>query len=104
MAEKTATVEVSPLARCIPLGVNVVILRDEPQRQSAGGILLPDAKIGFRPSFGVVVSVGPDVKSSLVKPGVRVAIKPYSGQEVAGTVRDDRYAVVKEDDVLAAID
>ena len=80
-----------------PLGDRIVALKEEAQTMTKSGILLGEAKEA--PSYAVVESVGPDVKT--VKKGDKVVYKQYSTTEVK--LDDKEYIIVKEEDVLATL-
>src|SRR5260370_927077 len=71
-----------------PLHDRVIVKRLEEERQSAGGIVIPDTA-AEKPSMGKVIAVGPgktDENGKLQKMGVKAGDKivfgKYSGQEV----------------------
>lgn len=80
-----------------PLQDRVVAIKDEPQKMTKSGILLGEAKES--PSYAIVESVGPDVKT--VKPGDKIIYKQYSTTDVK--VDDKDYIIVKEEDILATL-
>ncbi len=80
-----------------PLGDRVVAKKEEPQTMTKSGILLGEAKEA--PSYAVVESVGPDVKT--VKKGDKIIYKQYSTTDIKLDEVD--YIVVKEEDVLAVL-
>lgn len=80
-----------------PLGDRVVAKKEEPQTMTKSGILLGEAKEA--PSYAVVESVGPDVKT--VKKGDKIIYKQYSTTDVK--IENTDYIIVKEEDVLATL-
>lgn len=94
--------------RIEPLGDKVVIKRLEAEKQTAGGIVLPDSA-REKPQQGRVLSVGdgrllPDGSrvAHQVSEGDRVLFASYAGTEVA--VDDEKLLIMSEDDILAIFD
>ena len=91
-----------------PLGDRVVLEREESQRTTAGGIVLPDTAKD-KPARGTVVSVG-DGKllddgtrsKPQVKAGDRVLFSSYAGDEFK--IGDQELLLMREDDILAVIE
>jgi chaperonin GroES len=91
-----------------PLHDRVVLKRDEPQRHSPGGILIPDTA-GEKPTEGRVLAIGKGkiLENGKVRPmdlrvGDRVLFGKYSGTEVK--VAGEELIVAREEDVMAVID
>lgn len=80
-----------------PLQDRVVAKKEEPQTTTKSGILLGEAK--EKPSYAVVESVGPDVKT--IKKGDKIIYKQYSTTEV--NIDDTDYIILKEEDILATL-
>ena len=81
-----------------PLKDRVVAKVEKPAATTASGLLLPsDSK--EKPSFAVVESIGPDVKS--VKKGNKIIYKEYSTTNVK--IDDTDYIIVDEKDILATL-
>lgn len=88
-----------------PLTDYVVIRRDEAEKVSKGGIIIPeDAK--RQSTRGEVLEVGPgkvdesgELRPVEVKAGDRVIFLQYVGNEV--TVDGEDYIIVHENDILA---
>lgn len=80
-----------------PLHDRVVAKKEEPQTTTKSGILLGEAKEA--PSYAVVESVGPEVKT--VKKGDKIIYKQYSTTEVK--LDETEYIILKEEDVLATL-
>ncbi|MBR2695319.1 co-chaperone GroES [Candidatus Saccharibacteria bacterium] len=79
-----------------PLKDRVVAKVEKPAEKTASGLLLPsDSK--EKPSFAVVESVGPEVKS--VKKNDKIIYKEYSTTSVK--VGDIEYIILDEKDILA---
>ncbi|MBQ3352775.1 co-chaperone GroES [Candidatus Saccharibacteria bacterium] len=80
-----------------PLKDRVVAKIEKPLEKTKSGILLGEAK--EKPSYAVVESVGPEVKS--VKKGEKIVYKEYSTTEIK--VDDVDYIILKEEDILATL-
>lgn len=98
----------NPLARCRPRGDRVVIKRDKPKQESAGGILLPDTSTG-RQQTGEVWSVGPGKRNDKdeivplgLRKGDRVIISSYAGNELSGQTED--FVIVSESEIMADLE
>lgn len=98
-----------------PLGKRVVILPDQPEKQSRGGILIPD-KAQQKTSRGTVLAVGRDVGRSgeemsiqdhedscaeKLKRGDRVVYGSWSGNEIV--IDGVEVKVVKDEDILGVL-
>jgi len=90
-----------------PLGDRVLVEREEAEKRTAGGIVLPD-KAQDKSKRGKVLSVGngklnKDGKRSplTVKPGDRALFSGYSGEEIKIDGRE--VLLIREDDILAVI-
>lgn len=91
-----------------PLHDRVVLKRDERQRHSPGGILIPDTA-GEKPTEAHVVAVGQGkvldngkTRPMDLKIGDRVLFGKYSGTEVK--VDNQDVVVMREDDVMAIVE
>ncbi len=80
-----------------PLQDRVVAYKEQPLETTKSGILLGEAK--ETPSYAVVESVGPDVKT--VKVGDRIIAKDYSATNIK--INDKDYIIVSEEDILATL-
>ena len=90
-----------------PLHDRVIVKRLEEERQTAGGIVIPDSATE-KPSRGEVLAAGPgklDEAGKLLPMGVKVGDKilfgKYSGQEFKH--EGDDLLHMKEEDVIAII-
>lgn len=91
-----------------PLDDRLVVLPDDPEEVTGGGIVLPDSA-REKPQRGKVIATGPGKlldsgkrgKMS-VKRGDTVFYGKYSGTEVE--VNDETYVIVRENDILAIVD
>ena len=93
--------------RLQPLGDRVVIKREESEKQTAGGIVLPDSAKD-KPARGVVVSVGEGrllddgSRSEMqVKVKDRAGFSSYAGETFK--VDDQELLLMREDDILAVL-
>ncbi|HFE48382.1 MAG TPA: co-chaperone GroES [Chromatiaceae bacterium] len=91
-----------------PLHDRVVVRRQEEERTTAGGIVLPDSATE-KPAEGEVLAVGNgkitdsgDVRPLDVKVGDKVLFGKYAGTEVK--VDDEDLLVMREEDIMAVIE
>lgn len=96
--------------RVTPIGDNVVLQRIDPERVSAGGVVLPESARGRRSGAdqGRVLSVGDGVRLESgetvplqVGEGDRVLFSPWAGTEV--TLNGEEVLIVSESDILAIL-
>lgn len=81
-----------------PLADRVVAVREKAEAKTVSGLYLPESA-KEKPSYAVVESVGPEVKS--LKKGDKIVFKEYSTTELK--VDAVEYLIVKEEDVLAKL-
>lgn len=91
-----------------PLHDRVIVKREEQERKSAGGIVIPDSA-SEKPMFGKVVAVGKgkmlengDIRPVDLKVGDKILFGKFSGTEVK--MDGDELVVMREEDVMAVID
>lgn len=91
-----------------PLHDRVLVEREEEDRTSTGGIVIPDTA-AEKPIRGNVIAVGNGkilkdgtVRGLDVKVGEKVLFGKFSGTEVK--LGDQELLVLREDDVMAVID
>ena len=91
-----------------PLHDRVIVKRQEEERTSPGGIVIPDSATE-KPIKGKVVAVGKgkilengDVRPLDVKVGDSVLFGKYSGTEVK--MDGDELLVMREEDIMAVIE
>jgi len=90
-----------------PLGTRVLLKEIESEETTKSGIVLP-SNAKEKPYMAEVVEIGPgemkdgkEVKM-VVKKGDRVLYNKYSGTEVK--LENEKYLLVKQDDILAIIE
>ena len=91
-----------------PLHDRVIVEREEEERTSAGGIVIPDTATE-KPVRGKVRATGNgkilddgSVRALDVKKGDKVLFGKYSGTEVQ--VDGEELLVMREDDIMAVVD
>ena len=91
-----------------PLHDRVIVEREEEERTSAGGIVIPDTATE-KPIRGKIVATGNgkiledgSVRALDVKKGDTVLFGKYSGTEVK--VEGDDLLVMREDDIMAVVE
>ncbi len=91
-----------------PLQDRILVLRQEGEQKTAGGIIIPDTA-KEKPLEGKVVAVGPgkidkDGKriSVELKPGDRILFSRYEGTEIK--IDGVEHLMMREDDILAVIE
>ena len=93
--------------KLVPLGDRVVLKQLEAEETTKSGIVLP-GQAQEKPQQAEVIAVGPggmvegkEVKMEVVV-GDKVIYSKYSGTEVE--VEEEKYVVVKQNDILAVIE
>jgi len=91
-----------------PLNDRVLIIREEEEQKTTGGIFIPDTA-KEKPQRGQVVSAGPgkvgeDGKRTPleVKSGDRILFSKYAGTEIK--IDGVEHVFMKEDDILSIIE
>ena len=93
--------------KLVPLGDRVVLKQLDAEETTKSGIVLP-GQAKEKPQQAEVIAVGPggvvDGKevTMQVKVGDKVIYSKYSGTEVE--VEDEKFVVVKQNDILAVIE
>lgn len=85
-----------------PLGDKIVVRREEPDRASPGGILLPDAA-KEKPSRGVVVAVGPGKREEGIAGTPPLCFNYPAGDDDAKAVADRNAKVYADNEGTSAI-
>jgi chaperonin GroES len=91
-----------------PLHDRVIVKREEEERKSPGGIVIPDTA-AEKPIRGKIIAVGKgkilengNVRPLDLKVGDKILFGKYSGTEVK--VDGDELLVMREEDVVAVIE
>lgn len=91
-----------------PLHDRVIVRREEEERKSAGGIVLPDTATE-KPSRGEVIAVGGgkqldngEVRALELKVGDKVLFGKYSGNEVK--LDGEEVLVMREEDIMGVLE
>lgn len=91
-----------------PLNDRVLVLREDEEQKSAGGIIIPDTA-KEKPQRGKVVAVGSgkidkDGKRTPleVKAGDRILFGKYAGTEIK--IDDVEHVFMREDDILSILE
>ena len=91
-----------------PLHDRVIVKRQEEEKTSAGGIVLPGSATE-KPSQGEVIAVGEgkaldngQKQAMNVKVGDKILFAKYSGSEVK--VDGEDYIIMREDEIFAVIE
>jgi len=94
--------------RLQPLGERLVIQREESEKTTAGGIVLPDSA-KEKPARGTVMAIGTGKvlddgtrSKTQLKVGDRVLFTSYAGENVE--IDDVEYLLMREDDILAVVE
>lgn len=91
-----------------PLHDRVLVKREEEERKTASGIVLPDSA-SEKPNRGEIIAAGPgksndkgEIREIGVKVGDKVLFNQYAGTKVK--VEDEELLMMGEDDILAVIE
>ncbi|MGM0517236.1 MAG: co-chaperone GroES [Pseudomonadota bacterium] len=91
-----------------PLHDRVLVKREEEERKTAAGIVLPDTA-SEKPNRGEIIAAGPgktndkgEVRAMGVKVGDKVLFSQYAGTKVK--VEGEELLMMGEDDILAVIE
>jgi len=92
-----------------PLHDRVIVKRQEAERKTASGIVIPDSASTEKPDQGQVVAVGPGKRDDAgkliamdVKVGDRILFGKYAGQAVK--VDGEEYLVMREEDIMGVVE
>ena len=90
-----------------PLHDRVIVKREEEERKSPGGIVIPDTATE-KPIFGKVIAVGKgkilengEIRPLDVKVGDKILFGKYSGTEVK--MDGDELVCMREEDIMAVV-
>lgn len=91
-----------------PLNDRILVKRLEEEKQTAGGIIIPDSA-KEKPAEGEVIAVGPGKMNDAgqrtamdVTAGDRVLFSKYGGTDVKFDGQD--YLIMREDDILGVLE
>ena len=91
-----------------PVNDRVLVIREEGEQKSTGGILIPDTA-KEKPQRGRVVAAGPGKRgedgkriSLDVKEGDRILFSKYAGTEIK--LDGTEHVIMQEDDILSIIE
>jgi len=91
-----------------PLGDRILVLREEEESKTPGGIIIPDSA-KEKPYHGKIVAVGPgkmgeDGKRNTmdVKVGDRILFSKYAGTEIK--IDGVEHLFMREDDILGVME
>ncbi|NTW30636.1 MAG: co-chaperone GroES [Candidatus Moranbacteria bacterium] len=84
-----------------PLGENVLVSPEKPEKKTSAGIYLPDNASEERPQQGKVIAVG-DSDKIKVKKGQTVIYTRYGGAEIK--VDGEDYVIVSMKELLAIVE
>jgi len=91
-----------------PLNDRVLVVREEEEQKSAGGIIIPDTA-KEKPQRGKIVAVGPGKMNDdgnrtplEVKSGDRILFSKYAGTEIK--VDSVEHLFMREDDILSILE
>jgi len=106
--KKQAAKKAATSVKIQPLGDRVVIMREEAEEVTAGGIVLPDSAQD-KPARGTIVNVGEgrllddgSRQGLQVKKGDRVLFSSYGGEQFK--LGDQELLLMREEDILAVIE
>ncbi|WKZ31488.1 MAG: co-chaperone GroES [Candidatus Dojkabacteria bacterium] len=91
-------------AKLQPLGSRVVVMPDEAEETTSGGLIIPPTAQGDKkPEVGVVVKLGTGKKDFTfsVKVGDRVFFKKYAPDEIE--IDGQLYYILEEEEILAVL-
>jgi len=89
-----------------PMRDCIFVRQDGVKEESEGGILLPDG-LKKKPTTGIIVSMGPDVKDKDIKVGIRVLFGEFSGARElfnVNNMQNVQLLIMTEKDILAIQD
>lgn len=91
-----------------PLNDRVLVLREEEEQKSTGGIIIPDTA-KEKPQRGKVIAVGPGKFSKDgkripmdVKAGDRIFFSKYAGTDIK--IDSIEHVFMREDDILSVVE
>lgn len=94
----------------IPLNKKVIVEPESKEKQSAGGIIIPETANQKAPTKGRVIAIAEDSDINVrIKPGDIVLFSKYSGVEITLSAprpeeKDRQLLIMKDEDILAVIE
>ncbi len=94
----------------VPLNKRVVVDPEEKEKQSAGGIIIPETANQKTPTKGRIIAIAQDSDINMkIQPGDIVLFSKYAGVEItlvsnSPESRDKQYLLIKDEDLLAVIE
>jgi len=90
-----------PKTNVKPLGENILVAPEKPEKKTSAGIYLPENVAEERPQQGKVIAVG-DSEKIKVKKGQTVIYNRYGGAEVK--IDGEEFLIVAFKDLLAVVE
>lgn len=91
-----------------PLNDRVIVKRQEEERTSVGGIMIPDSA-AEKPTRGEIIATGKgkvldngEVRALQVKPGDKILFGKYAGTEL--NIDGEEVVVMREEDIMAVLE
>lgn len=112
-ARRTKLDDPHPLANCSPRTDRVIVRRDQKEKESKGGILLPTTSDGTKRQLGTIIAIGPGKlkedgsrEEMDLELGDRVVLTGYAGLEISeGPFQEkEEFVMLREDDITAVLD
>lgn len=93
--------------KAVPRNNNIFVVQREAVEKTDGGLFIPEIS-KKRPSEGVIVALGPDIKDENLKVGTRVIYGPYAPHHLRVNIdfggEEKEACVMTEEDIIAVID
>ncbi|WDE42225.1 co-chaperone GroES [Candidatus Karelsulcia muelleri] len=84
----------------IPISERVLIKPLKAEKKTKSGIIIPE-NAKEKPQEGIILSVGKEVKHTILKVGEKVLFKKYSGTKI--NYKKKKYLIIHTTDILAII-
>jgi chaperonin GroES len=97
------------MSKIEPLNKKVVVMPEEAEKVSAGGVILPETANQKAPTRGRVISIDPDsALNARIKPGDVILFSKYAGSDVVVPgakigEKEVRLLFINDADILAVI-
>lgn len=94
----------------VPLNKRVLVEPDAKEKQSAGGIIIPETANQKTPTKGRVIAISEDSDINMkIQIGDIVLFSKYAGTEITLVAnnpenKDRQYLLIKDEDILAVIE